>query len=326
MRDWSPHRTSEGERVETLVLRDQVTLVLSRFAGGCEREFRFEEPEDMLGIGFHLMGGSRFEFERSRFATKPLEVWAGTAPRGATSVFTLPRHGFETVSLRFSPEAIQDLLERHGPKHSVLTRMARSAQEEVRHARLGWLDPTACQLVEAMLSSPYTGAARRLFLESCAFGLLASQINASEAPGTQTCGSQANGSRTNGAEASAPQADPRLDGKLRRKMLAARDYLDGNLQDPPTIATLARIAGTNEFYLKRAFKEAFGMTVFGYVRRRRMQFAAAELHAGRSVQETARAAGYACPRSFAEAFRRHYGVLPSVVLRRPLAETPADRG
>ncbi len=306
MCDWSPARSADGEQVETLVLRDRVALVLSQIETGQMRHFHYIEPEDMFGIGFHLRGGSHFDVERSQFSTQPHDVWAGAAPRGAASSFALPEHGFRTVSLRFSPDAIQDLLQRHGQKAGPLTDMARLATQDVAMTRLGSLDARSSQLVEAMFSPPYVGAARTLFLESCALGLLASQINAFSYGGSGAGGL--------------------VDRGLREKMLAAREHLDGHFVDPPTIGSLARIAGTNEFSLKRGFKEAFGLTVFGYVTQRRMQLAADELHAGRSVQDTARAAGYACPRSFADAFRRHFGVLPSSVLRRLRSETPDYRG
>lgn len=84
--------------------------------------------------------------------------------------------------------------------------------------------------------------------------------------------------------------------------------------------------GTNEFTLKRAFKDAFGTTIYGHVRRHRMEQAAARLGQGASVQDAAAAVGYDCPRAFADAFRRSYGVLPSAMTRRQRAIAPARHG
>lgn len=288
--------------METLALRGRISLVLSHIETGRRSEFRYVEPEDMLGLGFHLEGGSRFEIDRCRFETRPLDIWAGAAPRSAASTFMLPEHGFRTVSLRFSPESIQDLLQRHGHETGLLAEMARCASEEVAVVRLGSIDTRTSQLVESMFSTPYLGAARALFLESCALGLLATQIDAT----------------SRGAE----EAIGDLDRDLMKKLLAAREHLDSHFTDPPTISSLARLVATNEFSLKRGFKRAFGQTIFGYVRKRRMQVAAAELQDGRSVQEAAREAGYACRRSFADAFRRHFGMLPSSVSRRRAPKAP----
>lgn len=293
---WPARRNRGHERVETLALRPGLSLVLSRYDAGVERHFHYAEPQDMVGIGFHLKGGSRFSVEKSRFETQPFEAWAGTAPRGAESKFRLPEHGFQTVVLRFTPAGLQDLLPRQGPDTRGLREMARFASERVSFDRLAPLDRGTGQYLEAMFDTPYSGAARTLFLESCALGLLANQIDKA-------------------TQREAPAAAG-VSPTLRRRLATARDYLDTHFTNPPTIRALARIAGTNEFSLKRGFRAVFGVTVFGYVRQRRMESAMALLRAGRSVSETAQLAGYACPRSFALAFRRHFGALPSAVSRR----------
>ena len=82
----------------------------------------------------------------------------------------------------------------------------------------------------------------------------------------------------------------------------------------------------NDFKLKRAFKNAFGTTIFGYVRQRRMERAAGDLHAGLPVAQAAAQAGYECPRCFSAAFRRHFGMLPSEVMRGAVVKTPARHG
>jgi len=303
--DWPSSSSVSGQQVETLQLRSGVTLVKTEFDCGQEGRFRFVEPEDVFGIGFHIKGGSHFDMDRCHFETHPLDVWAGTSPRSAPSSFTLSQHGFRTISLRFDPEVIRELLHQYGQRRGVIVDMARQAREEVAIERLPSLDPDALRLVESMFATPYTGAARTLFLESCALGLLASQID-TKAPDQRRKGLVA-------------------EGRLGPKLQAAREYLDEHFADPPTIRTLARIVGTNEFALKRGFKATFGLTIFGYVRKRCMELAVTELHGGRSVIETAQSAGYECPRCFADAFRRHFGVLPSAVTRRVRAKIPAHR-
>lgn len=305
-RVWQTSQLSNRERIETLQLRHGMTLILSRIEAGDACPYHYIEPDDVFGIGFHLMGGSRFEMDQTRFETLPLDVWAGASPRGAGSSFTLPAHGFRTVSLRFSPDAARDLLIRHGDSAGPMVGVIKLAEQASVAARLAPLDPAAAQMVEAMFITPYTGAARTLFLESCALGLLAAQFDA-----------------VTRSDATAKEAASLA---YRDKMLVARDLLDGQLADPPTIVALARSIGTNEFTLKRAFKETFGTTVFGYVRRRRIERAATELHDGLSVAAAAEIAGYECPRCFADAFRRHYGVLPSAVTRAAITNAPGRHG
>lgn len=299
---WSPSARWSASSVETLSVRSGFDLVLSRISDNtCP--FHFEEPDDVFGLGFHLKGGAAFDMEGECFETRPLDVWAGAAPRGALSTFSLPATGFHTVSLRFAPDAIGDLLGQCGAQGGLLHEMALIAGSQVSVSRLAPLDAEAAQLVGAMFTTPYMGAARTLFLESCALGLLAAQIDAAARPYVAA-----------------------RDLAERLQMQQARTWLDEHLDDPPSIIALARIVGVNDFKLKRSFKAAFGTTVFGYVRQRRMERAAAHLHEGRSVAASAEAAGYVCPRCFADAFRRHFGLLPSEVTRAALAEVPARHG
>ncbi len=296
---WSPNTRSDRIAVETVRLREGVDLVLSRLDAADDRDFHFTEPEDVLGVGFHLKGGACFDMEGERFRTSPLDVWAGASPEGSRSSFTLPASGVQTASLRFSPLAIHEILDRHGLVDGALRDLARLSDQAVAVSRLSPLDADAARMVEAMFATPYVGAARSLFLESCALGLLASQIGA--------------GDRSRGSTRAA------ID---QRRMEQARALLDARLDAPPSIMELARMVGVNDFKLKRDFKAAHGVTIFGYVRGRRMARAASALHDGLPVSAAAVAAGYECPRCFAEAFRRHFGVLPSEVSRQTLQKLP----
>ncbi len=302
-RAWSENRLGT---VETLPLREGVTLMLSAVATETPSEFHYEEREDVFGIGFHMQGGARFELGEEPFMTSPMDVWAGASPKGALSRFTLPRTGFRTVSLRFNPDAASQLLETYGLNSATLTKMIKLAGERVSTARLVPMNLQTAGVVQGMFSSPYTNGARTLFLESCMLGVLAAQFDA-----LGGCGDVGRNTRK--------ASDLR---RVRR----AREILDQSLSDPPSIASLARSVGVNDFKLKRSFKELFGTTIFGYVRQQRMQRAAVDLYAGMQVSETAAAVGYQCPRCFADAFRRHYGILPSEVTRRLHAKLPLSTG
>ena len=296
---WPLHARWSESSVETIALSGGIKLILSRMDEG--GHFQLIEPEDVFGIGFHLRGGARFDMDGHTFETQALDVWAGTAPRGSLSVFQLPQHGFHTASLRFTPNGIRELLDRYEyPAGAPLDAMARTVASDISMARLAHLDAATARLIHLMFETPYTGAARSLYLESCALGLLAALIDAT----MRQCSSQRE------------LAENRL-------MADARAWLDHHLDSPPSILELARIVGSNEFKLKRGFKARFGTTIFGYVRQRRMERAAAHLRAGLSVARAAESVGYTCPRSFADAFRRHFGLLPSEYTSAVMTETPA---
>ena len=292
--NWEAPLQRVGQAVESLELRSGATLILSRFDPGAPRSFSFTEPEDTFGFGFHLRGGARFELDNCRFVTRASEVWTSAAPRGSTSQFVLPSEGFRTVSIRFEPHIAEEFF----ADGLALPKGARDILKRVREAvgiaRLAPLTAAAVTRVEAMFTTHYGDTARRLYLESCALDLLAGQV-ASLSGGT--------GNRR------------RVLPRHREIVFAARDHLDSQLQHPPTIAELARIVGTNEFTLKRAFKATLGTTIFAYVSRRRMAHATFLLQQGMTVSLAAQEVGYGCVRSFSAAFRRQTGCPPSTIRR-----------
>ncbi len=96
------------------------------------------------------------------------------------------------------------------------------------------------------------------------------------------------------------------------RVIEAGDFLDRNLNAPPTSLEIARHVGINITTLQANFKAVFGTTVFGYVRRQRLSMAQILLvEHGLSVAETGRRVGYASPSAFAAAYKRQFGHAPT---------------
>ena len=94
----------------------------------------------------------------------------------------------------------------------------------------------------------------------------------------------------------------------------ARDYLVDHLSGPPALPALAKLAGINEFKLKKGFKEVFGSTVFNYLTVQRMEMAKdALLQKSKTITELAYELGYSSPQHFSKAFKKIYGVPPGTV-------------
>lgn len=104
----------------------------------------------------------------------------------------------------------------------------------------------------------------------------------------------------------------------QRRMWEVHDFLEARLDDAFTLEDVARAAGMSANRLQRLFRAAFGMTVFEYVRRRKLERARQALQEeGLSVSEAAYRAGYNSSANFATAFRRAFGVSPKEMRRRP---------
>jgi len=97
---------------------------------------------------------------------------------------------------------------------------------------------------------------------------------------------------------------------------AARQILLNNIQDPPTIATLARQCGINEFKLKKGFKQVFNTTIFKFVTMEKMDRAWALLaHQNFSVTHAASEVGYTNVSHFITAFRKRFNINPGDLKR-----------
>jgi AraC-like DNA-binding protein len=80
-------------------------------------------------------------------------------------------------------------------------------------------------------------------------------------------------------------------------------------------AGIALLVGINDCKLKAGFRQVFGTTVFGYLHNCRMERSRQLLEAGEmTVTEAAQAVGFVSRGHFAAAFKRRFGVNPSVYI------------
>ncbi len=106
--------------------------------------------------------------------------------------------------------------------------------------------------------------------------------------------------------------------KDEEKIRHARAILERNIADPPTLASLARQIGSNEFALKKGFKAVFGEPVFRFLQKLRMEKAIDLLRTGEwQVNEVAREVGYENLSAFTRAFKLEHSILPSEVRKTP---------
>ena len=95
------------------------------------------------------------------------------------------------------------------------------------------------------------------------------------------------------------------------RIYRARELLLADLRNPPTIAELARLTGTNARKLSLGFRALYGQPPFAYLKAYRLEQALAALRRGeRSVQAIAAEVGYR-PAHLAAAFHRRFGRPPS---------------
>lgn len=89
--------------------------------------------------------------------------------------------------------------------------------------------------------------------------------------------------------------------------------LERDLENPPSLHMLAQEVQCSPFYLSRIFVQHTGLSIPGYIRRKRMEKAAELLRTGTiSITEVAMMVGYASISSFNKAFIEYSGRCPGL--------------
>jgi AraC family transcriptional regulator len=113
------------------------------------------------------------------------------------------------------------------------------------------------------------------------------------------------------------------------RLRGAIELIGQRMADPPSLAELAAAANVSPFHLHRIWRALLGETVGETLSRLRVELSRDLLQRSGSVTETALAAGFATPQSFARAFRRATGTTPTQALRdelaTPLAQVTLER-
>ncbi len=154
-------------------------------------------------------------------------------------------------------------------------------------------------LVQQILHCPYQGLTRKMYLQGKVFELMALQFE------------------TLKREEKATNCKQKLKSEDIERIYHAKDILLARWQNPPSLLELAREVGLNDYKLKIGFRQCFKTTVFGTLQDYRMEQARQLLTEGSfTVTGIARTVGYTNRSHFAAAFKRKYGVNPSVYLQR----------
>jgi AraC family transcriptional activator of pyochelin receptor len=163
----------------------------------------------------------------------------------------------------------------------------------------GPLSPVMDAAIQQLLHCPYSGQLGLIFQQSKAIELIAHKL------------------AQIGFSSKAAPASTKLRFDDIERVRYARDVLKRNLENPPTLFDLARTVGTSHTQLNRGFRKMHGTSVFGYLRKMRLEEARHLLEkGGMNVTEAAIAVGYNSISSFSRAFSTHFGSKPLSFLKK----------
>ncbi|MBL1411014.1 helix-turn-helix transcriptional regulator [Sphingobacterium faecale] len=93
-----------------------------------------------------------------------------------------------------------------------------------------------------------------------------------------------------------------------------KSYLDSHFAEELSLKKISRAFGINEFKLKKAFKERYGDTVFGHIRKSRIKHAMHLLqHSNLDIKTISYSCGFKYPHHFSQLFSQYYNCRPSEV-------------
>ena len=155
------------------------------------------------------------------------------------------------------------------------------------------IDPEINTIIKSVLECQYKGGTKKMFFLSKCIELLVLQAETFDKP---------NHNRYIHCKTTYD----------RERILFAKDYLVQHYHNPPTLTSLAQIAGINEFKLKKGFKEVFGTTAFEYLTNYKMQIAKDKLlQKITSISQLAYELGYSSPQHFSTVFKNKFGHPPN---------------
>ena len=111
----------------------------------------------------------------------------------------------------------------------------------------------------------------------------------------------------------AAEMAPMLDPEMTRTLAETRRYMEAHLDESLAISTLSRRACLSATTFKEGFRRLYGLPVHTWLQQRRMERAAELLRdSSLSVLGVAQSVGYSSASQFSAAFRRQYGMSPTV--------------
>ena len=233
-------------------------------------------------------------------ALSPLTIGQGQqnmmADEALTNWYTFQGQQHTCFTVHFTRELFSQLVASNEEWLGLHQRQLRQPEPFVLLPQGAAIAPAQMVIIQQIVNCPYGGVLKKMFFEARFLDLFIEQ------------------------QAQLARLLVRPASRDRDILHAVRDFLDAHYAEPPGLLQLARQFGTNDFKLKKGFKDLFGTTVFGYVAERRLTVAHQLLSlTSQPVQEVADAVGFTNPAHFATAFRRKFGLRPTQVRRTPLA-------
>ena len=158
-------------------------------------------------------------------------------------------------------------------------------------------------ILHQILQCPYKGVVKRLYLESKIIELMALRLQQE-------------------VETKTFYSNDLIKPDALEKVYHAKNILEHNLENPPSLSELAEQVKLSHHQLKCGFRQIFGMTIFQYLHQYRLDKARQLLYeSNMRIAEVANIVGYSHLGRFAGAFKKKFGISPSQCLKGDVSKT-----
>lgn len=284
-----PKQLGEGW-VREIQLREGLSLWVENSRQYNDVIVEFPEDERPLEYLFLLSGvdcWQNFSFSAGQHTF----YGSGLAPKDSCKAVAVKP--FLSVEVFIQPDILRSFVGKPTEELPAALQHLLRPSDQQSYSRSGNTTPFMQSVLQQILRCPYQGVTKRVYLESKALELLALLLD-------QEVEIQI-GNRP---------ASVLKPGTLER-IHYAREVLLQQLNNPPSIAELAKQVKLNEYTLKQGFRQVFGTAIFSYLHDYRLEQARLFFDVGeQNVIQIANTVGFASRSYFATAFRKKFGLNP----------------
>lgn len=263
--------------------------------------FNVEIGSSPLEIGCSLSGNVRGTVSHSRgqkenFSCGPGQTWLSFYPKSHGTIEFLAGQPIRAVGIQMAPGLLRTFMDIESDHIPAYIRGIVDGTNENHFNHVCTMTTRMHSTIHQIMNCPDHGFTRRIFLESKALELLSYLIG----------------------DDSLSEYSPSLCADDEERIRHAKDILISNMENPPSLAELARKVGLCTTRLNTGFRQVFGTSVFGYLKRHRLEKARWLIEIeDKSVSEAAWEVGYSSLSSFHRAFVNEYGINPSSCYKNP---------
>jgi len=273
-------------------------IVIGHAISCYDRETRYQtsNQDDVVRLHFGLKGDYNFTY---RQLGKKYSLIGGhhniMYAHGADLTIENKSDEIETFGISFPRQLFIEFADDNDPLLSVFCEQVLDGRESILSENWGSVTSEIQHVIDEIIANPYTGSLENIFLLAKTLELLVLCID--------------NYKRAN--EIRPQYIKTQTD---KKKIIAVRDMLNVQYQNPPNLREIAKNIGMNEFKLKHGFKEVFDSTIFGYITDKRLHHAKLMLQStDQSIAEIAYYLGYSSPQHFSQQFKKKFAFTPNSV-------------